>query len=566
MDPDGCLAHTGNTGDPPWFIDTFSIASFAGCTVALASLYFARRAQGPSSPPFGLATPNYGMQNLAGLTLVCKLCIAFALPSVAAYGAIIIANGGSSGTGLADMACVIGSGFPIMPIIFALLCLLFALTNPLRLSTRQSLMASAVNACPSPVNSAVVFPASRRVYVTPLISAMNTQAGSGGVIHACDAYGSRACPDSMAWIRHNCAAEHVSSSTLPSIEFHTVLQTDPIGITPFDITTGSADLFICPNLWSTRSDVVPGETAKEREARISWVLAEGARMLAPVTGRMVAVVPFFKRKDCKTALSAAGFEDVVDIPGVHWTSFLPSVLIQASAPPVPLTHAIDGIGAYKSVSATPPCNAPRAMLFSTTLLLACWLSATLLSLISSHWRALSLAIPGPPPGLPYSVGIPAMSVGLQLNMLVGVVMLLDAAWHAAKIRDQEDVSIVVDAASALDNTSHDLESNALSLHIHDSGGGTGGRLLLAKNGKSQACSRVRLFDFLAAFKSLLFALIGSIILSGMTWLPAFLVDLMWLYAHPPESQQPLRGINGLIMAIIPFAIIRLTTYIEHNRS
>lgn len=554
MDPDGCLAHADNTGDPPRFINTFSIASVAAVIVALASVYVARRTQGSSPPPVGLATPNYGMQNLAGITLVCKLCIAFALPSVAAYGAIIMANGGSPLTGLADMACVIGSGFPIMPVIFASLCLLFILTNPFRLWTRHSLLACAVNICPTPVNSAVIFPASRGVYVTPLISIMST----GGVIHACDAYGSRACPDSIEWIRHNCVAEHVSSSTSPAIEFHNVLQIE--SMTQFDITTGSTDLFVCPNLWSTRSDVIPGETAKDREARISWVLYEAARVLVPVTGRIVAIVPFFKRKECKAALTAAGFADVVDIHGIHWTSFLPSVLIQASAATVPLPRLFDGtkVGAYMSRSAAPPCNAWRAILFMATLLVGCWLSATLLTLISIHWRELSLAIPGPPPGLPYSVGIPAMSVGLQLNMLVGVLMLLDAAWQAATLRDQKEIRTATDFV--FDN-SHGLQASVHSLNIHDSR-----PLLPAKNGKSQACCRIGLVDLLDAFKSLLFALIGSIVLSGMTWFPAFLADLIWLYAKPPESQQPLRGVNGVILAIIPFAIIRLTSFIEHTRS
>jgi hypothetical protein len=144
MDPRGCLAAAGGDGAPPPFVGSFVLGSGSFLLATAAAVTFTRaKTGGPRPTPHDIAVgrARFGVPGAATITLLVKLAAAFCVPQLVAFASLLAANGGKSGTALADMACIVGSGFPVLAALFGGLAILFVLTSSLRERHRGRLLA-----------------------------------------------------------------------------------------------------------------------------------------------------------------------------------------------------------------------------------------------------------------------------------------------------------------------------------------------------------------------------------------------------------------------------------------
>ena len=466
MDPSGCLASQGGGGAALPFVGTFFIGSTSFLLLTAAAACCAQRSSGrPTPPPTVLASGDawFGVMGTPTILLLVKLCIAFTVPQLVAFYILTAINDGAPRTAIADMACLVGAGFPVLGALFGGLGVLFVATSPLRLCNRDALAAAAVAG--TQPRLVIVIPAGRGVFVVPLAAACAANDGDDTLdkvrVFACDAFGTPQCPDDAAWLRHNIACDlKRRTSAAPRVEVC-------IRVADFDVhapphrrhlpaASGAVDVILAPYLWSTRSDAVEGESAAARCARLHALLLEARRVLARGgRGRLVTIVPVFRRGVAKAALAGAGFDDVRALPGWHWLSFLPSVLMEARvaerAPTARTVAAADGDTAFgdddeeneEAAAATVAQSVAdnsssftartvvRAVVYLATYAAGCAITVVLVRLLSEHWLDLSNAVTGASPGLPFSARVAAVSLALQLNIPVGLGLLLDGAWSAA---------------------------------------------------------------------------------------------------------------------------------------
>jgi hypothetical protein len=62
-------------------------------------------------------------------------------------------------------------------------------------------------------------------------------------------------------------------------------------------------------------------------------------------------------------------------------------------------------------------------------------------------------------------------------------------------------------------------------------------------------------DAISAARALLLALLGSVVVATLTWLPPFLVDLLWLAVYPPASQDSMRAVNIVVAILMPMVVV-----------
>ena len=590
MDPNGCLASVSGDGSPIPFLNGFVYGSVSFLTIACAAWYYtvyATAGYHPSAAVLASKGAWFGVPGAPTVALLTKLAIAFCVPQLVAFGVLTFVNGGTAGTALADMACVVGSGFPVMGALFGGIAILIVFTSPLRQYNRRALAVAAVGTrtlgARSP-QSVVVIPAGRGVWIAPFatacVAAAQTDENSSTAgddappkvtLLACDAFGTPQCPDSDAWLRHNIDADLLLD---PGIAAAVDVDVQHVNFLRqggrLHAADGSVDLVVAPFLWTTRSDVAAGESPAQRRGRIHALLIDARRVLAPGSGKLVAIVPFFRVGAAQQGLADAGYENVRRMRGLHWLTFLPAVLIEASAGGASscccssspanvsgaMLHPSEAPAPLKltALSEIPPPALPvpwtprtiaRAAIFSATLLVGILITALLVRQLALAWLFLSDSVDGPSPGLPYAYRIAAASLTLQMNIPVGLLLLLDGAWAAA---DVLDAALTADSSAVAD----------------DVGGGDGVPLLakedalLAQHRQQGQPLRLELWiDLLSTMRCLLYSLVGAIVMSLIQWLPPFCTDMAWLAASPPATQDSMRTLNSIISAIVPFVLIQV---------
>ena len=623
MDPDGCLVSQSPDGTPLPFLGPFVYTCSAFLVVALIAQWITHGVLGGSAPSvadLASGVPRYGMTGAATVYLLVKLCFAFTLPQLAAFGALTAINDGGVATPLADMACNAGSAFPVLTAIFGSVVVLVVITNPLRLCNRHALAVAAVG--DSAPRVGMVLPAGRGVFVAPLAAAcLKSSARTGDAagdpprltLLACDAFGTPHCPDSSAWLRHNVANGLLRDPTTAAaldmgvhhVEFTPGAEQQAASCA-LPAATGTVDLVLAPFLWTTRSDAAPGESAAARADRLYALLLEARRVLAP-GGRLVTIAPFFRARAAREALEEAEFDGVRSLPGLHWLSFLPSKLVEARVPhggdssdntdvaTTGVAAAASSVAAVQhlhptavhsyrgldcdnagggwvdgSVDATPapsslatlssPWTArrvQRALVYAAALLIGCGGVAILVFLLSRHWQQLSSDVVGPAPGLPFSVRLAAVSLSLQINLPTGLLLLLDAAWTAACVRDEAAARTAAKCDNRKGSSGGSSDGSAQDVN----GGSRGVSESLLGESIDLDTGGVAPFtlasDVQDVARCLLFAVVGSIVINLIQWAPVFAFDMAWLAASPPSSQSSMHTVNIVIAALLPFVLIQV---------
>jgi hypothetical protein len=625
MDPDGCLAHNSAGGAPLSVASSYVFTCGALLAATGAALVGARTAhRGACCGAANGRVPHYGIPTYATVKLLTAVTWALTLPGLAFFLGATAANAGAPGTSTADAACVVGSGVPAVAAVLASLCVLMVATAPLRRVFRDSTAAAAVAAVGlAPASdaategerrgsgstgptttavTAVVMPAGRGFWVPPVVRALlGSRAGGSGPgrvvrLLAVDAYGTPACREHAAAAAANLAAElGVVDGDGSGGDGREVLARvarydgRPIAgagtasvlvCAPLPLPARSADAVVLPFLWGTSSEAVPGEDEAGRAARVAGTLAEARRVLRP-GGRAVALVPFFKAGAAARGLASAGFERAATVSGLHWLSFLPVVLVTATAPATGTDGGAseDSSGGVQAVFTGPdkvavlggdndddddgkeaeqpqPAatggsaaqRAARAALLLAAIAAGVALVAVLLLLLREHWVPVSSAVRGGGPGLPFAFRAAAGSIALQLNVVTGLLLLAHEAWVAGEAADHAPPAQAPwDEAGG---ATRQQEGGVAPL-LGDPLPSKQRRHPLSPPAFSAAVLRR---DAAAAARVFSLSFAGSIALTVLTWAPPFGLDLLWLAVAPPASQASFTGVNTAVQAVLPLVV------------
>lgn len=612
MDPAGCLATAGGDYAPPPFFGRFVFGS-AGFIVLTSAAWAYASCRQSRRPPATLGhTPDFGVQGAATVALLAKLCIAFALPAVIAYGGLLAANAGASASALGDMACSLGGSFPVLAALFGSLAVVFVAISPLRLRTRHALARSIVDAAAASAGglgaprSIVLLSAGRGLLAAPLAVA----AGSSGrgveevapmTLVAVDAWGTPQCTDSKRWLQCNfpsdlaaiagtkslaatpgadgsgcqlrVAAADFSARDPPPAAADGSGAADaaraPSLQSRVPLAASAADLVVIgqPGLWPLRSEVPQGETVAARAVRVANTLAEARRLLRP-GATLAAVVPVTRASRALQALRNAGLIDARQLRGWHVLGLVPTVVVVGQAPAAaaaaggcgdssdavaPAKEAIRGIGDEAAADYCDDAADPARR----------------------HGCSLQLVVRAACFLLTACIGAGAMALCLDLlsqhwDAVGGAVegpapgLPFSSRLSSMSLNIQSSymtgVLLVLDAmwtaASAADRTGCGVARSAGSAAT-ESGGEP---LLRAATPRTTTSFSWHAFgaDVASCCKALLFALLGTTIMQLIQWLPVFCVDLAWL-AAAPGSTGPMHAVNQVVSGVVPFVVVQLGT-------
>lgn len=404
---------------------------------------------------------------------------------------------------------------------------------------------------------------------------------------ACDAWGSPAFPGTSAWLRVNAAAE-LATAVPPAdaaraevrvghADFRPALALRPCA--RLLLPVGSSALVFAPFLWGTSSEAPPGESPADGAARVRATLAEARRVLAPAgVGRLVTLTPFFRAKAATEGLKSAGFMHVRTLPGLHWLTFFPSRLIEAATPDEDVGVGGDGgqgggwdrcsrltnppdeeegtalSGSAASGGDVSRARAVRLAVYAVAFAAGAALVAVLVGLLQVHWAFLNASVMGPAPGLPAGYRMGAMSLALQLNIPVALALLLDGAWVAAETASRVGGG---SGGGGEPHAAHCDASHPDAPLLAVASSGAAASLLPHKSGAHAGGMRGAAHDCAVAARCVVMAVVGSVAMTCVTWLPPFVVDMVWLAVSPPPSSDSMHGVNQAVAAVLPFFLVQV---------
>ncbi len=147
-----------------------------------------------------------------------------------------------------------------------------------------------------------------------------------------------------------------------------------------------------------------------------------------------------------------------------------------------------------------------------------------------------------------------------MNVVVGMALLLDAAWAAAAARDAAAIHQAAAGAAGdgpADKTPLLPQSAAASTNVTTSQHRQARPHLLLSAA----------LDARDASKAFLGALFGACFFSALTWLPCFVLDCVWLAAAPgwvDTSAGAINVVNNIVAAVFPFVMIQARPQLAHG--